>query len=142
MSIKIFYDNVRFRVRKAGEIKKFLEKVIRDENRIPGDLNFIFTNDEKLIEINREFLKHDYYTDVISFDYSTKGNINGEVYISIDTIRNNAKANKVKTEEELLRVMIHGTLHLAGYDDVNDKLRSRMFKQQELKLVEYMRGKK
>ena len=67
MSIRIYYDQIKYRIRKAAEIKGFLEKVITDENKRPGDLVFILTNDETVLEINRKFLKHDYYTDVIIF---------------------------------------------------------------------------
>jgi probable rRNA maturation factor len=131
LSIKIYYAQIKYRIRKTGEIKRFLEKVITDENKTPGDLVFILTSDEKVLEINREFLKHNYYTDVISFDYSEKGLVCGEIYMSIDTIRRNTKIFKSGIREELLRVMIHGVLHLCGYRDGNKKEREIMFTVQE-----------
>lgn len=137
MSIKIYYDQIKYRIHKTTEIKRFLEKVITDENKTPGDLVFILTNDESLVEINRKFLKHDYYTDVITFDYSAEGAVNGEIYMSIDTIRRNALSYKSGIKEELFRVMIHGILHLCGYRDESKEERNKMFSRQEIKLKEF-----
>lgn len=137
MSIKIYYDKIKFRIHRSGEIKKFLEKVITEEKRIPGDLKFIFTDDVSLQDINREFLKHKYYTDIISFDYSARNVVNGELYISAEAFRRNAIIYKSGIKEELLRVMIHGILHLCGYDDNNSRNRDLMFSLQEKKLKEF-----
>jgi probable rRNA maturation factor len=137
LNIKIYYDQIKYRIQKTKEIKKFLEKVIADENKSPGDLVFILTNNENIIDINRKFLEHDYYTDVIAFDYSTENVINGEIYISIDTVKRNAVFYKTKLKEELLRVMIHGLLHLCGYRDNNKRERDLMFKKQEKLLKKF-----
>lgn len=140
MSIKIYYDKIKFRIHKTEEIKKFLEKVITDERKIPGDLKFIFTDDETEKEINRKFLRHDYYTDVISFDYSDRNKINGEIYISIETLKRNAIIYNAGMKEELLRVMIHGVLHLCGYNDDDKKSKEIMFGRQEELLMEFGKG--
>jgi rRNA maturation RNase YbeY len=134
LSIGIYYDNIKFRLRQTGNTKIFLEKVIREQKKIPGDLYFIFKDDRGLLDINRKFLNHNYYTDVISFDYSENKIISGEVYISIDTVKKNSKIYKVRFHEEVIRVMIHGTLHICGYDDTDEKSREEMFSLQE-KLV-------
>lgn len=139
MNIKIFYDNINYRLKGSGKIKKFLEKVIVAENKVPGDLNFVFTDDGNLLQINRKFLEHDYYTDVISFAYNTEDKISGEVYISIDTVKKNAAAYKVPVWEEVLRVMIHGTLHLCGHLDGETQERLKMTELQEMYLVEFGR---
>ncbi|MFZ2340196.1 MAG: rRNA maturation RNase YbeY [Bacteroidales bacterium] len=136
MSIRIYYDKINFRIRKAKEIRRFLDKVIRDENRVPGDLVFILADDEAVLNINREFLKHDYYTDVIAFDKSEDGLVSGEVFISIDTVRVNAREYRCRLQEELVRVMIHGLLHLCGYRDGSIEERNRMFKIQEENVVQ------
>ncbi len=138
MSIKIFYDRINFRLHRTGEIKKFLEKVIMEEKKIPGDLNFIFTDDKSLLEINREFLGHDYFTDVISFDYSENNLLNGEVYISIETIIENARRFNVPRKQEIIRVMIHGVLHLCGYRDDNEENRKVMHGIQESKIKQFL----
>lgn len=135
MSIKIYYDQIKFRIRKLKEINRFLDKVIRDEGRVPGDLLFILSDDESVLNINREFLKHDSYTDVIAFDDSVGEIVSGEIYISIDTVRKNAREYGCSIREETVRVMIHGLLHLCGYDDIHEKDRKIMLMKQEL-LVE------
>ena len=128
MSIKIFYDNIDFRIKNWRNVKKLVEKVISEEGKISGDLNFILTNDNILKKINMQFLKHNYYTDVISFDYGAKNIIAGEIYISIDTVRINAKNYKVSYNIELLRIIIHGVLHLCGYDDCTEEEKDIMRK--------------
>ncbi len=139
MSIKIFYDEIKFRLRRSRDIRIFLQKVIRDEKKIPGDLNFIFTSDKKLLKINREFLKHEYFTDVIAFENNNGEEINGEIYISIETVKRNSRLYLVKMKDEVIRVMIHGTLHLCGYSDKTDRLRKIMFQRQEFLTERFIR---
>jgi len=139
LNIKFFYDEINFRIKRSGWKKTFLEKVITDEKRIPGDLIFIFTNDENILEINNMFLAHDYYTDVISFDSSDGNTVNGEVYVSIETVRRNAIEYKVNIDEEIMRVIIHGVLHLCGYRDTEIIEKKKMFLRQERLLEEYKR---
>jgi len=119
-------------------LKEFLEKVIKGENYIPGDLIFILTGDESMLEMNRKFLHHDWHTDVISFDWSEEGRANGEVYLGFETICRNAGSLGIRVREELIRVMIHGTLHLCGYNDENRADREKMFGMQEKLLREYL----
>jgi rRNA maturation RNase YbeY len=126
LKIRIFYDDIRFRLRGSKNILKLIEKVIEKENKLSGDLNFIITKDRNIKRINKEFLDHDYYTDVIAFGYNENKIINGEVYISFDTIKINANNYKVSLKNELLRVMIHGTLHLCGYRDANKEKKKSM----------------
>jgi probable rRNA maturation factor len=127
LSIYIYYDKVKFRVKESKRVKKFVNKVIKNEKVHCGDLNFIFTSDESLLEINQSFLRHNYYTDVITFDYCEKKKLNGEIYISIDSVRRNAKELNEKVNIEIIRVMVHGVLHLIGYDDKteDEKLKIR-----------------
>ena len=137
MNIRFFYDGINFRINRSGGKKIFLEKVITDEKKNPGDLVFVFTNDENILEMNKKFLGHDYYTDVISFDYSDESKVNGEIYVSIETVRRNAIEYKVNIDEEIMRVLIHGVLHLCGYRDTEIDEKKNMFLKQERLLQEY-----
>ena len=82
-----------------------------------GDLNYIFCNDDRILEVNKEFLGHDYYTDIITFDYSEPGRVSGDMFISLDTVLSNSSKFHTSYEKELMRVIIHGVLHLCGIND-------------------------
>jgi rRNA maturation RNase YbeY len=136
LNIKYFYDNVKFRLRQARKIRALIGRLITDKDRKPGDVNFIFTTGSSLLEINRKFLNHNYFTDVITFNYNVKDVINGEIYISIDDVKENSKYYKVSKSKEILRVMIHGVLHLCGYDDsAEDQI--RIMRQEEERWLRY-----
>ena len=126
MRIRVFYEEVKFRIKEWKEIKSLIGKVISEEKNISGDLNFILTNDNHLLKINKEFLKHNYYTDVISFDNTGDSELAHEIYISIDTVKKNSINYNVSYKEELIRVMIHGVLHLCGYEDRSNDEKEKM----------------
>ncbi len=97
--------------------EKWIQQIIISENKTEGEINFIFCDDEYLLDINQRYLDHDYYTDIISFDYSLANELNGDVFISTDRVMENASTFNVSFQNELLRVMAHGILHYCGYKD-------------------------
>ena len=99
----------------------WLSNVISSENKHEGEINYIFCDDNYLVEINQQYLDHDTLTDIISFDYSVANEINGDIFISIDRVRDNANDYNVSFHNELLRVMAHGILHYCGYKDKSEK---------------------
>lgn len=102
-------------------LKQWIKLVIENNNKKVGEIAYIFCSDEQLLEINKEFLNHDYYTDIITFDYSETDIVSGDLFISIDRIKDNAKTLDVSYQEELHRVIIHGILHLLGFKDKTDE---------------------
>lgn len=132
MKIRIYYDGIAYRLKKSKNCLKLMEKVIRNESKVPGDLSFIITTDNNLLSINREFLGHNYYTDVIAFNENSGRIISGEIYISLETVKRNAHNYNVSLRNELIRVMIHGTLHLCGYTDSNPKEKKVMRGQEDV----------
>ena len=126
LKLQIFYDSTPYRFRGWRKVKKLVDTIIKSEGKTAGEISFIITSDDYLQSINREFLNHNYFTDVISFNYGFGDNIAGEIYISEDTVRRNAVEYNVDFDNEMLRVMIHGVLHLAGYDDKTAAERQEM----------------
>jgi probable rRNA maturation factor len=114
----------------------WISSVIISENKSEGEINYIFCDDDYLVDINQQYLNHDTLTDIISFDYSLGNEIHGDVYISIERVRENAEEFNVSFEEELKRVMIHGILHYCGYKDKSesDELLMRSKEDEKIKL--------
>lgn len=101
----------------TAKLDEWIAKVASTHDRIVGPLVYIFCDDDKIIEVNRQFLNHDYYTDIITFDYSRGRMISGDMFISLDTVMSNSQAVSASYGRELLRVIIHGVLHLCGIND-------------------------
>ena len=116
-SIYFFKADIAFRFQGKSKISNWIKKVVKREGGNFVSLNVVFCSDGYLLNINRDYLKHDYLTDIITFDYSEAKKISGEIYISIDRVRDNANGLKLPFEIELRRVIIHGVLHLLGYKD-------------------------
>lgn len=102
---------------KKNDLKKFAKEICSLESKSAGDLSFVFTDDDYLLEVNKQYLQHDYYTDVITFDYSVDNVVSGDIMISLERIRDNAQQLNNAFESEFFRVCFHGVLHLCGYKD-------------------------
>jgi probable rRNA maturation factor len=102
---------------KRADIKNWIKGIVANHNKKPGNINIIFVSDEYLLEINRNYLKHDYLTDIITFNYNTESIISGDIYISIPRIKENSDLYNCTVHSEILRVIIHGIYHLIGFDD-------------------------
>ena len=130
--INFFTEDIKYVLKDKRKIKAWIAKAILAEGYEVDELNFIFCSDEYLLRINQEYLDHDTYTDVITFDNSeVLKMITGDVFISIDRIRDNASLYKHRMQEELCRVMIHGTLHLLGHKDKSKAEKTRMTKKED-----------
>lgn len=124
--IRFFNNDVKLTINNKLLLKRWIKQTALKYGMETGDLNIIFCSDERLLDINRQFLGHNYYTDIITFDYCTEDTIEGELYISIDTVRANAIEYKQQFLDELHRVVIHGVLHLCGFDDHSSKQKNIM----------------
>ena len=110
-------DGVKMPKIKKRENNAWIKAVAASYGKKVGEIAYIFVNDEKILEVNREYLQHDYYTDIITFDYCEDDIISGDLFISLDTVRTNAEQVDATYEQELYRVIIHGILHLCGIND-------------------------
>jgi probable rRNA maturation factor len=125
-------------LRDRTRLKRFLGNLFRKETSPLAELHYIFCSDRRLLEINREYLKHDYYTDIISFALSEPGQpINAEIYISVDRVRENAHEFCSSLQMELHRVIFHGALHLCGYNDKTKQEAKKMRQMEEKCLALY-----
>lgn len=110
-------ENIKMPKLRRREVSAWIRAVATEYGKSIGDIAYIFCDDEKILEVNREYLNHDYYTDIITFDYTEENRISGDLFISLDTVRSNAEEQGCEYMEELFRVIIHGILHLCGIDD-------------------------
>ena len=135
-------ENVKSKLTERRLIKLWIKKVAESYNFTLGDLCYIFCDDEKILEVNNEYLKHDYYTDIITFDYVEDGRLSGDMFISVDTVLSNSVLFKTSYMDELHRVVIHGVLHLCGLKDKapEDEKKMRAAEEKALKLLESLRN--
>ena len=114
MAVSYFAEDVKM---PARETTDWIRRVASEYGKKCGDIAYIFCSDEKILEVNKAYLQHDYYTDVITFDYTEGDKISGDIFISVDTVRSNAEQFGTDYDEELHRIIIHGVLHLCGIND-------------------------
>ncbi len=115
--IRYFNEDIKFELKHKIFNNNWLKSVAGSEGKRVGDIGIIFCSDRRILEINLKYLKHDYYTDIITFDYCEGDILSGDLFISIDSVRENSAFYGTLFEDELNRVMVHGILHLIGYDD-------------------------
>lgn len=140
MLVQFYIADTKITLKERTKLKGFIISIFLKEGKKMNYINYIFCSDEYLLSINREFLKHDYYTDIITFNLSgIQDPINGEVYISIDRIRENAKNLQVSIKSEFHRVVFHGALHLCGYKDKKRADKQLMRKQEDKYLNSYFK---
>jgi rRNA maturation RNase YbeY len=128
----ILYEtaDISFPEIKRRETTRWIKKVIANYNKKAGDITYIFCSEEEILRINKLYLNHDYYTDIITFDYSENDRLSGDLFISLQTVKTNSEKFKTKYDEELRRAMIHGILHLCGYED-NTPSKKKIMREKE-----------
>ena len=134
--VKFLADNIEMPALNERQITRWIKTVAADYGFAVGNINYIFCSDERELEVNRQFLGHDYYTDIITFDYSTPSVLNGDIFISLDTVRSNAELLGIAFENELLRILIHGVLHLTGQGDKTPETKAQMTAKEEKALTQ------
>ena len=126
MAVSFHSENVNFPPIKKRTTAKWIRIVAENDGRHLGEISYLFCDDAKILEINRQYLQHDFYTDIITFDYSENNIISGDISISLDTVRSNSQKYQTEYIEELNRVIIHGILHLCGLNDYSKAEQERM----------------
>ncbi len=137
MAIHFSSDDIDFKLKNQLKIKKWLERVIINHDCRLGDIAYSFCSDDHILEVNNQFLHHDTYTDIITFDYVEGDMISGDILISIDRVGENAKIFEVPFDRELRRVLVHGVLHLLGFKDKSKKDAALMRKKEDESLTLY-----
>jgi rRNA maturation RNase YbeY len=136
LAIHFFSEDISFLIKKKAYVRSWIIDTVVEEGYKLKELNFIFCNDSYLLSINQQFLHHDTYTDIITFDNSEKeGQILGDIFISVERVQENAERFKTKLQDELHRVMIHGTLHLLGYPDKGTEAKAIMTRKEDFYLA-------
>lgn len=135
--IHFFSEDITFPDINQDIYSNWLIQVSASHSKKPGEINYIFCNDEKILSVNKEFLNHDYYTDIITFDYSDFPILSGDIYISVEMVLTNAYQLNISFETELKRVIVHGILHLCGFKDktAEESDKMRKFEDDALKLL-------
>ena len=137
MNIDFNFEDVDFTLPDEQSLKNWIDCTVKNEHCFTGNLSYIFCSDEYLWNMNKQYLGHDYYTDIITFDYVEDKYVSGDMFISYDRVCDNAENFNVSRETELLRVMIHGVLHLVGYDDLTDEQEAEIHKMEDFYIDVY-----
>ena len=126
MPVYFHCENINFTPSNKSKVSSWIEKVFSENNKNTSSINIIFCTDDYLLKINKKHLNHNYYTDIITFDNSISNDVSADLFISIDRVKDNANSLKINFNTELHRVIIHGILHLCGYNDKLEKEKTQM----------------
>lgn len=142
MSIFFHKEGINFDIREKQKIRQWIKKVVESEGKELGVLNIILTRDKELLELSKTYLSRKYPTDVITFEYNQEKKISGDIYLSVERIRENALKFNERVDREILRVIIHGILHLMGYRDKKDEEQTKMRQKEDecLYMFDKMQG--
>lgn len=137
-------EDVELKLKNKLILKKWIKQVAESYGYKTGDLTYIFCSDDRILEVNRQYLQHDYYTDIITFDYDEDGVVSGDMFISVDTVRTNAEQYAPSFDDEMHRVIIHGVLHLCGLKDKapDDEKRMRAAEEKALAMLATLMAEK
>ena len=135
--IQYIAENVKLPTIQKQNINCWIKETACEYNRKIGNISYVFCSDERILEVNNQYLKHDYYTDIITFDYSEGSLISGDIFISVETVLSNSTKFGISFENELLRILIHGILHLCGQADNTPELRTEMTFKENLAIQRY-----
>jgi rRNA maturation RNase YbeY len=135
MAITFQVENTDFPKIKKRKTANWIKAVAKGYGKQVGDISYLFCTDEKILEVNKFYLQHDFYTDIITFDYSESDRISGDIFISLETVLSNSQKYRVSFEEELCRVIIHGILHLCGQNDKSETEAEEMRKAEDTALA-------
>ena len=136
--IRFFNEDVPYKLPQKQVTRQWLKQQVERESYTVGELNYIFCSDDYVLQVNRDYLQHDYYTDIITFDQSeVEGKIEGDIFISIERVAENATQLGISAEQEMRRVLAHGLLHLCGYGDKTDEEAAQMRAKEEAWLTQY-----
>lgn len=135
--IQYIAEGIKLPMLEKQKTNRWIKDIASEYSKKTGDIAYIFCSDERILEVNKQYLNHDYYTDIITFDYSEGSIISGDIFISVDTVQTNAAEYKVSIEQELKRILIHGILHLCGQDDKTHELRLQMTEKENSALQKF-----
>lgn len=135
--IQYIAEGVELPVLPTYKINRWIQEIALEYGKKTGEIAYIFCNDTRILEVNKQFLQHDFYTDIITFDYTEGPVISGDIFISLETVKSNAEEFNTVFDDELKRILIHGILHLCGQDDKTPELRQEMTRKENAALEKY-----
>lgn len=137
-NFSFFYEEIDFQLKNSPFYISWIEKLITSYQKIPGEITYVFCSDSYLLKLNQDHLNHDTLTDIITFDYSENGIISGDIFISIERVKENSSEFNVDFYAELARVMAHGVLHLIGFNDKTEEEQSKMTEEENKAIDLYL----